>query len=382
MYSLIIKNGLLVDGVYGRGIRADLAVRDGLIAGIGFFDGEDAVSVIDAEACLVTPGLIDHHTHLYPMASIGIPGEAVCFASGVTTAVDAGSTGCDTYENYRPFVCSAKLLIKSYINVCSTGLETLPCPENLNPMFFDKGKLIELFRNYGSELLGLKIRISKDIVGSYGFEALKAAVNLADQIGVPLMVHSTNPPGSFTTLLDCLRRGDIVTHMFHNTGHTILNENKRVQESVWSARSRGVLFEAADARTHFSFDVGEAALKEGFFPDFIATDLTKFSMYLRPTAFNMAMQVSKYCAMGMEFSEVIRRCTEIPAKNMGIFHEVGSFGMGKKADIVVFRICDRKTDFGDRILQEPSSAVRTGTHLYQPVITVKNGEMVYRDITF
>ncbi len=89
-----------------------------------------------------------------------------------------------------------------------------------------------------------------------------------------------------------------------------------VKEAAWQARERGILFEAADARAHFSFDVGEEAVKEGFLPDLIGPDLTAFSMYQRPTSFNLAMQVSKYTYMGVDIYEVIRRCTELPAKIM------------------------------------------------------------------
>lgn len=382
MISLLIKNGTVVDGISDSARKADIVVEDGKIAGIGSYADVQAVSVVDAKGCFLTPGLIDHHTHLYPMAPTGIPAEAACFSSGVTTAVDAGSTGCATYENYRPFIGSSKLTIRAYLNVCSTGLLSLPKLENINPESFDKKRIREIYKEYHSEIVGLKIRISRNIVGEAGFAPLKAASGLAESIGAPLMVHSTNPPGNYETLLSFLKPGDIVTHMYHGTGYTILDENKKVQEAVWKAREKGILFEAADARAHFSFETGEAAIADDFLPDFIASDLTKFSMFLRPTAFNMAMQVSKYCMMGMQFPEVIKRCTRNPAKDLGILKEAGSLETGKTADIAVFRPWEGANDFGDRVYGDEMCRIRTGKLLYQPVLTVKNGEMVYRDITF
>lgn len=103
MYQILIKNGTVIDPQNGIHQRADVAVAEGKIAEVGSLE-EDATMVVDATGCIVTPGLIDHHAHLYPLAKIGIPAEAMCFSSGVTTAVDAGSTGCATFQIGRAHV--------------------------------------------------------------------------------------------------------------------------------------------------------------------------------------------------------------------------------------------------------------------------------------
>lgn len=382
MYSLIIRNGIVVNSEKALEEKLDLAVEEDKIVRMAPEISGEAVSEIDAEGCLVTPGLIDHHTHLYPMAKIGTPGEAVCFASGVTTAVDAGSTGCDTYEKYRPFIASAKLGIRAYLNVCSTGLDSLPgSMEDVTPGHMDEGKIRELFDRYGKELLGLKLRTSRNIVREQGYGPLKAAAALGEKMGVPLMVHITNPPGPLETLFDILRPGDIVTHMYQNTGDTILCDGK-VSEAAWKARERGIFFEAADARAHFSFEVSEPAIRAGFLPDFIGTDLTRLSMHLRPTSFNMAMQISKYVYLGIAFAEVIQRATWNPAVSMGISDQVGSLREGKQADIAVFKPCTAENVFGDRPYSNPDRCLREGKLVYVPMLTVKNGEMVYRNLLF
>ena len=116
MYQIIIKNGIVIDPANRFHGQADVAVAEGKIAGIGQYSN-DAVMVVDASGCIVTPGLIDHHAHLYPLAKIGIPAEAMCFSSGVTTAVDAGSTGCDTFSANILFMDQSKLTIRAYLNL-------------------------------------------------------------------------------------------------------------------------------------------------------------------------------------------------------------------------------------------------------------------------
>ena len=117
MEDIIIRNGLIVDVENEKIAKGDISVKDGKIVKVCSYIEEHATSEIDADGCYVTPGLIDHHTHIYPLAAIGTAGEAVCFGSGVTTAVDAGSTGCDNYEQYRGWIGMEKLSIMPYINV-------------------------------------------------------------------------------------------------------------------------------------------------------------------------------------------------------------------------------------------------------------------------
>lgn len=380
MDSVVIRNGTIVDVEKMRVFEADLAVTDGVIARIGPGLCGYAVQEIDAAGCMVTPGLIDHHTHLYPMSRIGIPGEAVCFSSGVTTAVDAGSAGCDTYEDGFWTLRGGKLEVKAYVNVCGTGLDSLPeQTEDVRPERMDAGRLKELFARHGNELLGLKLRTSRNIVGELGYRPLKAAVSLGEKLGVPLMVHITDPPGPLDTLFSLLRPGDIVTHMYQNTGFNLLRGGA-VLEEAYRARERGILFEAADARAHFSFEVCEQAFYEGFFPDFIGTDLTKFSMFQRPTAFNLAMQLSKYTCLGMLFPEAVRCMSRNPAMHMGISDRVGSLAPGMQADIAVFKPCAAKNVFGDRPFMEQRGELREGELLYLPVLTIKKGELVYTSL--
>lgn len=380
---LLIKNGLVLDPAAHLKKKTDVAIRNGKILALGDFSQEQTHFVIDAKGCYVVSGLIDHHSHIYPLMKTGIPSESLCFAAGVTTVVDAGSTGYATYEGYRNFIQSETLLqIRPYLNVCATGLATLPYLENLDPDSFDEGRIAEIFAKFPGEFEGLKIRTSKNIVKEFGFQPLDRTLKIAEKIGVPIMVHCTNPPGPLGEVIRRLRPGDVLTHMYQNIGPTLLDEKKEVIPEAYAARERGVIFEAADARAHFSFEVSEPAIAQGFLPDIIATDITQFSMNQRPTSFNLAMQLSKYTFLGIDFYEALRRCTENPARVMGRLDTIGTLTPGTDADVAILNPIEWENEFGDRPYYVPERQLRKGKLLYKPMMTIKQGKIVYRDLLF
>ena len=382
MYQVLIKNGTVIDPANNISGVFDIAVSDGKIAAVRENITDEAINTIDAAGCIVTPGLIDHHAHVYPLAKIGLPAESVCFSSGVTTVVDAGSTGCENFAKNVPFIKQSKLTVKAYINVCSIGLDSLPAKmEDVDPAHYDEGKIREIFQEYREHLLGLKLRTSKEVVGALGYEPVRKTVELGEKLGLSVMIHCTNPPGEMSELLGYLRPGDVLTHMYMNKGSTILDESGNVSRAANEARKRGVIFGAADARAHFGFSTAEPAIREGFYPDILATDLTKLSMYLRPTAFSMANQLAKYSMLGIPEDLLFRLCTINPAKHMNISDHAGSLTINYPADIAVFRKEERALTFGDRPYNDKSVQLREGKFIYRPVLTVKNGEVVFRDIT-
>lgn len=383
MYQLLIKNGTVIDPANGVNGICDVAVEGGKIAAVGANLEGEARQTIDATGCIVTPGLIDHHCHLYPLGKIGLPAEAQCFRSGVTTAVDAGSTGCDTFAQHVPFLRQSKLRIKAYLNVCSTGLDSLPKQmEDVDPAHFDEGAIRETFAEYKGDLLGLKLRTSKEVVREQGYTPLKKMVELAEKLDVPVMVHCTNPPGTIPELLCYLRSGDVMTHMYMNKGSTLLDDKGFVCREAYEARSRGVLFEASDAREHFGFSTAIPAIKSGFYPDIIATDTTSFSMNFRPTAFSLNNQLAKYTQLGIPFETVIASSTSRPAKDMGLLGEIGCLSVGACGDIAVFRKEASTIPFGDRPYGNPAGESFPCEWRLRAMLTVKDGEMVYRDEIF
>lgn len=373
--DIIIRKGRVIDPYNNIDKIADIAVKDGKIAGIGNFNNMEGEKILDAQGYIVTPGLIDYHVHIYPLTEIGIPAEATCFSSGITTVVDAGSCGCANYEYYRGFINSSKLRIKCYLNVCSAGLVTSSYHENVNPEYFNRKKIKRLFEKYRGELISLKVRLSKDVVGDLGIEPLKETVKLAEEIGVNVVVHSTDSPVTMTELVNCLRKGDVVTHTYHNIGHSIIDENGKVYDEIKAARQRGVIFDVANARFHFAFKVANAAIKDGFLPDVISTDLTVKSLYKKPQIFNMMFLLSKYLNMGLSMNEIIERCTSAPARIMDMEGEIGCLSPGSCADIAILKIIEKEELFED---WEGSRII--GKKILRNMLTVRDGEIVYRDI--
>ncbi len=379
---VILNGGHIIDPANNIDEVANIVIEDGKIVKICkephepvFFD-----NVVDVSGCIVTPGLIDHHCHVYPLAErIGLPGESVMFSNGVTTVVDAGSSGVVNYPKHRSHRKQCLLDYKAYINISGMGLSQ---PEDLHPKLMDVGALKELFAECGDELMGIKIRTSKNIVHDLGYEPLKKTIEIAEKLGVAIMVHPTDPPGPMDELLSMLRSGDVCSHMYMNMGSTILDETGHVSAAAIAARKRGVLFEAADAQAHFGFSTAVPAIAEGFWPDFIATDGTRNSMLKRPTTFSLAMQLARYQDMGVPFKETLRRCTINPAEHMRLQEGQGTLTVGGKADIAVFRKHEKEVLFADRPNLDKNQATRTGHVVYEPVMTVKSGMVVYRNILY
>ena len=380
MDQIIIRGGHVLDPGSGTDRVMDLVIRDGLIAEPDDSQETTGQIVIDAAGLLVTPGWIDAHLHIYPLLPTGVPAEAVCFATGVTTAVDAGSAGCGTYPLYRPFLNSGMLRTKAFLNVSTAGIISHPLPENVDPAAMDPVRIRDVIQAC-PELLGLKIRCSRDIVGEFGLRPLDRCLEIAEELGLPVMVHPTDPPCPMRDILDRLRPGDILSHVYHNIGPCILDESGHVSDTVWKARERGVLFDAANDRRHFGFSTPLPALREHFYPDLITSDLTGLDMYQYPTVFSLPMLASKYLNLGMALPEIIERVTSIPARITGLSAETGALRPGMCGDVAVFRIEERRVTFGDRRFTDPDCCCIEGQQVIKPLLTLRGGRIVFRDIS-
>lgn len=376
MYDLLIRNATVIDPAQEIFQKADVAVKDGKISGLGDFSLEKSFHTIDASECLVVPGLIDMHTHLYPLTEIGIPAEAACFSSGVTTAMDCGSAGAATYPAHRGSILTSRLRIRALLHVCSAGLATGRYLENPDPRYYDISKIEGCLHEF-PELLGLKVRQGAEIVGDLGLRPLAATIEIAEKYQVPVMVHCSNPPGKMDEIIEMLRPGDILTHAYQDNGDSLLDKYGKVSKAAWTARKRGVIFDVANANIHFSFAVARQAIAEGFLPDTISTDLTTRSLYRRPAVFNLLHVMSKYLNLGLSLPQVIERCTIRPAQLMKLDNKIGSLRVGCCADIAVLSEFNHDTAFGDR-----TGVIMSGNRNLRAMLTVRAGEIVYRDQEF
>lgn len=373
-YELLIRGGRVLDPQSGLDERLDLAVSDGKIAAIGHLDGAAADREILAEGCLVTPGLIDMHAHIAPLCRIGAPADLVCLPSGVTTVADAGSAGFQNYHLMRPGLMGMHTSYKIFLHVSSVGLAAFGATqENIAPAALDRQGIRRIIRDFPDEIVGLKIRMGKETAGDMGLEPLRAALDIAHGLGLPLMVHCTNPPVPMAQLTACLEKGDILTHPYHGKGFTILDEGG--MEALQAARQRGVYLDVGDARGHTSFQVMRKAMGLGLTPDSISTDMTWHSMYNTQGAFSLLTCINKWLNLGMEISQAIACVTINPAREMGVEDQFGVLAIGRRADIAVLREENTAITYTDGV-----GEMLTGNHGLRAMMTVKDGRILYRDL--
>ncbi len=298
--------------------------------------------------------------------------------NGVTSAVDAGSTGSANFEGfYKNVVCASEITIKSFINVSAVGITTQRYTEDPNPELYDAARLHYMFERYPHQLLGLKLRIGKPFSKEYGITPISDSKKLAKELNTALCMHVVHPGSPYSDMLSSLENGDILCHCFQADGdYTILDQNGRVQKCVREARERGVIFDGALARASYSFDIMQKALDDGFMPDIISTDAVSFTVY-RPIVFNLLYTMARCLAVKMPLLEVIRAVTATPARLMGMEGVLGTLGAGALADVAIVKIREAPIVFQDQFGNNVS-----GDKLFLPQMTIKAGKTAYMNIDF
>jgi dihydroorotase len=375
----LIRQGQVLDKTQELDGIADIAVADGRIAAVGTNLDAEGAAEVDASGCLVTAGLIDGHMHLFEGCGLGgVRPDAILFPMGVTAAFDAGSAGVGNYKLFSKEIARPSWpVIKAFLNVSPLGLATASFfPENLDPRYFDVGRIKTCLKEYPKEIIALKVRITKHLVGEFGLEPLRAASEIAKEVGLPLVVHTTDPAGTVAEVLAVLCPGDVYCHAFHGVGHTILDEDGQVLPCVKEAKARGILFDVANGMAHFSFSVAQAAVEQGFYPDMISTDLTRGSLY-KPPVYSLPYTMSKYLALGMPLAEVFAAATYKVARAFRLEKEMGNLRPGTAADLAVFRLKKQTAVFSDAAGNKMS-----GDSLLVPQLTMKSGVVVYRQTGF
>ena len=266
--DLKIAGGTIIDPERGINTQGDVLIRGNTVVEAAAGEASDAAATIDARSCLVLPGLIDFHAHLYAGGTeSGVHADSALLPMGVTTAVDAGSCGSANYESFvRTAVATSQVRIFSFINISPGGLICTRYAEQLDPQYYDEPRIAELFHRYRGQCLGLKIRLSKDIVGSLGSKPLEHTLQIADRLGCSVTVHTTNPPIPPDEIAAMLRPGDVYCHMYQGVGDTILGSDGKVRAGLYVARRRGVIFDSANGRRIFPFALPKRRLPKDSSP--------------------------------------------------------------------------------------------------------------------
>jgi predicted amidohydrolase len=375
--DLLIRGGTIIDPERGGEGPGDLAIRGDKIVACPPGETCRAVRTVDATGCLVTPGLIDHHAHVFGGGTALSIQPDLLLPMGVTTVVDAGSAGTDAFGVFlRAIVQTARIRVLCQLNLSSAGQITEAHPECLDPKHFQPQRIAALVAKYPNLIRGLKIRCGAEVVGEFGLGALTAALEVAGSVGLPLTVHTTNPPCDMGELAAMLRTGDVFCHCFHGKGNTLVGADGRVKPQVRGARSRGVLFDTADARTNHSYPVIAAALADGFKPDIISTDITNSSLFGN-MVFGLPVVLSRYLQHGLSLADVIRAATATPARALGLAGTLGTLVPGAQADVAVFALRTRDI----RLTNLAGEEMTVSRHLV-PQMTVSDGEVVFRQVDF
>ena len=334
--DILIRGGHVVDPSQKIDAVGNIAISGNRVIPVSGVDVK-ATRTIDASGCYVFPGLIDFHTHMNHLGS-GLGANPDTFpASGVTSAVDAGSCGCLNFPLFlKGTIQRTMLRVKAYLSVYSLGIGGGGYAEDFDPERFDRKRIADTFSRYGDSLLGLKIRLSIPLAKS--IEPLTRMIAIAEEIGTTVCVHTTNPPCKCSEIARILRKGDIFCHVYHGKGDVILDGDGRVCPEILDARNRGVIFDAAHGNNHFDNAVCRKSLEQGFLPDVISTDMTGDKMYYGLRARSLPFVMGKFLSMGMSLTDVIRCVTETPAALMGMAGKTGTLKPGAGADVSVFRI--------------------------------------------
>ena len=374
-YDLLLQGGHVVDGKNNVDAVRDVAIKDGRIAAVQpHIDSSKALKAINVGGMYVSPGLVDIHVHVYagtgePRSYAGDQGvypDGFTFRSGVTSVADAGSSGWRNFEDFKQRVIDrAKTRVFAFLNIVGHGMRGAKFENNLEDM--DPKPAAEMAMKYKETIVGFK---TAHFAGPE-WAPVENAVKAGTTAGIPVMVDfGTNRPERPMAVLvtQKLRPGDIYTHMYSGLRNE-QDESGHVNAALWQARKRGVIMDVGHGSGSFAWRIAYPAIKEGFLPDSISTDLHVNSM--NSALHDMTTLMSKFLAMGMKPDDIIVRSTWNPARE--IHHEeLGNLSAGSVADIAVLSI--QKGSFG---FDDMYGARLKGDSRFVCELTIKDGKVVY-----
>jgi len=372
-HDILIRGGTVVDPSQDLHAPTDVAVRDGTISAlVDPGTTVEARHVVDAQGCIVTPGLIDLHVHVYPHCPIGIHADPLCPAGGVTTMLDAGSAGCNNFDAFRhSYLDTVDTQVLGLVNLSRIGLVASELGELMDRRYADPAGVVKTIDRHPDVAVGVKLRAGAHIIGSgkQGWENLHDAVHAARESKTWLMVHIGECPMSIPELLNELSPGDVLTHCFKAGTTRITDDQERVYDDVRAARERGVVFDVGHGAGSFSWQIADAALENEFEPTTISTDL--HVMNLHGPVYDMPTTMSKFLMLGVPLERVVAMATAKPAEVLGRQDQLGTLRVGTVADVAVFEQLKGRFLFSDSYAQQ-----RTGNTLLVAAATVRRGALV------
>lgn len=381
-YDLLLTGGAVLDpsadGDAAGPRTADVAIAGDKIAAVGpSLPRDRAARAIDVRGRLVTPGLIDLHTHVYwGGTSLGVDPDALSASCGVTTHVDAGSSGPGNFAGFRRHLIErSRVRILPFLNISFAGIfafsRRVMVGESIDMRLLNVQEAVDAGREHRDLILGMKVRLGLIAGEGQGLPPLHHTLQAAEALGVRMMVHTDNPPPTRREVLPLLRKGDILTHAFRPfpNGPTVdPGVTGRILPELWEARERGVVIDIGHGMGSFSFESAEACLAQGFLPDVISSDV--HALCINGPAYDLPTTMSKLLSLGMPLDRVIAAATVAPARAIGR-PDLGTLRPGSPADVTVL---DDRTGAFEYL--DVTGRTMTGRRRLVPVLTVVGGQIL------
>lgn len=349
MYDLVIKGGKVIDPAQGIAGSFDVAFAGGKVAAVEPIIGGQAQETVWASGLIVVPGLIDLHTHVWwGGTSLSVRPEPVARRSGATTLVDAGSAGPGNFHGFRELIIEpAPVRILPYLNISFAGIyafsKSVMVGECSDVRLLDARACHEVALAHRDLVVGIKVRVGRNTSEGLGNFPLELAIEVAGELGLPVMAHIDFPPPSRKDMLDRLRPGDVLTHCFRPFPNAPVQRGEIRPEMV-EARERGVIFDIGHGMGGMGFSSARPMLEGGFMPDVISSDVHVLCEH--GPAFDLLHSMNKLFGLGMPLEEVIAASTARPAAALRRT-DLGTLAPGAVGDAALFELAEGMYDYVD-----------------------------------
>ena len=378
-FDLVIKGGEVLDPSQSLRGRRDIGIRYGIIEALEpEIPAPRGLRVLDASGKLVTPGLVDLHTHVYPYGSaIGIPAAELVAHQCTTTCVSAGDAGANNFAAFRRFiVAQTRTRLCAFIHIANSGLASFPVAELTNIDVADVSAAAKAIAENGDIVIGAKVRMSENVIAKNGIEPLKRAIAACEQAGTGgrVMVHigGVETRALMSQILDLMRPGDVLTHAYSGAPNlsgdfTNIVEDGSLLPAALAAKQRGIIFDVGHGGGSFDYTVAEVAIAQGCTPDTISSDIHVFSGNT-PGMPYLTWVMSKFLGLGFTLDQVIAMATINPAKIINRLPKLGTLELGAPGDVAIMDLVEGPVTFVDT-----RNNTRGGKAYLKPVQTVTAG---------